>query len=53
MKMLRGEFMSVNWIWEMPTAEMSENIMQNSPDTIACGIEAKRPPNFPVGPHMQ
>lgn len=49
MKMLRGELRLMNWTWEIPMAAMMLNMTQKRPLTIACGSDAKRPPNLPAG----
>ncbi len=48
MKMLRGLLASVNCSCEMPTAAMSPNMTQKRPETMACGMDANRPPNLPA-----
>jgi hypothetical protein len=53
MKMLRGLFMSASCIWVMPTPAMRLNMTQNRPLTMAWGIDANRPPNFPDPPQTQ
>ena len=50
--MLRGELRSMNWTWEIPMAAMMLNMTQKRPLTIACGSDAKRPPNLPADKHI-